>query len=223
MGNINVKMVTTDDEFNAKVRFALSKKYAKRLDSNLRIIRKRVRSLLEETLASDPTVQELLNGQLKVDFGLTDELANSAVSQIIGAIGEAVSAEFFAGGATRGNAGSNKIVGTVRILINGLQASGIILGRVKGSYDSNGSNIDWLRWLMTQGSRVVVAGYEVVSTVEYDGRSRSGGGFMIKTGGDFRVDPEHAGVAGDNFITRAISRTAPGIKTIIKEEIKRGF
>jgi hypothetical protein len=220
---IKVELRTSDSEFNAKIRFALSKKMTKKLESRITTIARRSRILLRTAILNNETVQDLISGQLKVDFGLTEDLARSSVSQIINAIGDAVSVEFFPGGASGDRVGGGYKIGTIRVLINGNQASGIVLGKANVSYDSNGSKIDWLRWLMTAGSQVVIAGYEVASTVDYDGRSRSGGGFMIKTGGDFRVDPEHAGTAGDNFITRAISSIGPEIGKIIKEEIKRGF
>ena len=223
MGNISLRVTSTDREFNAKVRFALSKKMTKKLESRITVITRRVRIALRTAILNNETVQDLVSGQLKVDFGLTDQRSREAVSEIVVAIGDAVSAEFFPGGASGDRAGGNYKIGTIRILINGNQASGIVLGKVNGSYDSNGSKIDWLRWLMTAGSQVVVAGYEVASTVDYDGRSRSGGGFMVKTGGDFRVDPKHAGTAGDNFITRAISSIGPEIGRIIKEEMKGAF
>ena len=223
MGKLSLKIVTTDNEFNAKIRLALSKKMTKKLETTVSRILKRVRILIRGNITLNKTVRSLLEGQLKVDFGLTDQVARKAVSEIVGAIGDAVSASFFPGGASGDRAGGNYKIGTIRILVNGSQASGIVLGRTGGSYQSGGSNIDWLRWLMTAGSQVVVASHEVVSTAGYDERSRSGGGFMLKTGNDFRVDPEHAGTAGDNFITRVIRDSGPEISAIINEEMKRAF
>ena len=46
---------------------------------------------------------------------------------------------------------------------------------------------------------------------------------MIKTGGAFRVHPDHAGTPGDNFITRAIVDSEPLIEKIINEEFQRLF
>ena len=76
---------------------------------------------------------------------------------------------------------------------------------------------------MTRGTEVVVEGFEVVSTASYDDRSRSGGGFMLQTGGAFRVAPEFAGTAGDNFVSRAIIANGPNIRKIIQEEFRRLF
>ena len=53
---------------------------------------------------------------------------------------------------------------------------------------------------------------------KYDERSRSGGGFMLPTGGAFRVAPEFAGTPGDNFITRAIIANQNNISNIIRTE-----
>ena len=79
-------------------------------------------------------------------------------------------------------------------------------------------------WLLTKGSQVIIEEFELVSTVHEDHKSRSMGGFMLKTRrGDFRVPPAFAGIHGDNFITKALISNQPIIRRIVREEVKRVF
>jgi hypothetical protein len=44
---------------------------------------------------------------------------------------------------------------------------------------------------------------------------------MIKTGGDFRVDPQFAGTQDNNFLTEIVNGSRVLIENIIKEEINK--
>jgi hypothetical protein len=89
-----------------------------------------------------------------------------------------------------------------------------------GSYDSNGYIINWMDWLLNRGSQVVVSGFESVFSVNAN-NSRSGLGFMLKSGNSFRVDPRFAGTKDDNFLTRIVTESRTAIENIIKEEINK--
>ena len=116
-----------------------------------------------------------------------------------------------------------KTLGNLVIQIDPATISALIqVSTSNAVYNSNGHQITWLDWLMTRGTKVVVEDFEFVST-DYDDKSRSGGGFMLPTGGVFRVDPKFAGTAGDNFITKAIIANDENIRRIIQEEFKRLF
>ena len=75
-------------------------------------------------------------------------------------------------------------------------------------------------WLLNKGSQVVVSGFESVFSVD-GSKSRSGLGFMFKTGNSFRVDPRYSGTKDDNFLTRLINNNRPAIEIIIKDEINK--
>jgi len=64
MGNISLRVTSTDREFNAKVRFALSKKMTKKLESRITVITRRVRIALRTAILNNETVQDLVSGQL---------------------------------------------------------------------------------------------------------------------------------------------------------------
>jgi hypothetical protein len=216
MANARLKLVTTPSQFAATVQFLVAPKVDKLLVKAKPAIQNRISHLLRIAIQGSATVQDLKNGQLRVDFGLTDDAAASAVVDIVNAVLSSINVFFKK--TPRG-----KTLGTLVIQIDPASVSAIVQTSSIGSYLSDGYKITWLDWLMTRGTEVVVEGFEVVSTASYDDRSRSGGGFMLQTGGAFRVAPEFAGTAGDNFVSRAIIANGPNIRKIIQEEFRRLF
>jgi len=216
MPNARLKLVTTPSQFAATVQFLVAPKVDKLLVKAKPAIQNRISNLLRTSMQNSPTIQSLKGGELQVDFGLTDGAASAATNDIVNAVLSSINV--FLKKSQRG-----KTLGTLVIQIDPAIVSAAVQSSSMGSYLSGGHQIAWLDWLMTKGSEVVVEGFEVSSTVGYDDRSRSGGGFMLPTGGAFRVHPDHAGTPGDNFITRAIIANGPNIRKIIQEEFRRLF
>ena len=216
MAGARLKLVTTPSQFAATVQFLAAPKVDQLMVKAKPVIETRIANLLRTAIQASRTAQELKSGQLKVDFGLEDGVASAAITDIVNAVLSSVNVFFKS--PQRG-----KTLGTLVIQIDPATVSAVVETSNIGSYISNGHQITWLDWLMTKGTQVVVGGFEIVQTIDYDDRSRSGGGFMIETGGSFRVDPEFAGTPGDNFITRAIVANGPNIRRIIQEEFRRLF
>lgn len=181
-----------------------------------------IRKLVKLSLLSNPTLESVRRGQLRIDFGLTEQQAAESVAGIINAITNNVSVNL-----SKGSRDARIIITIASIKLDELS------GVPGASYDSEGGLVDWLNWLLTKGTQVVVEGYEVLSTIKvsedgeadqaYDHKSRSGGGFMIETGGSYRVDPSHSGTSTDNFVTRSIKSVRNEIVILMKRHLKRAF
>ncbi len=216
MAGTRLRLVTTPSQFAATVQFLVAPKVDDILIKAKPAIQNRISNLLRTAIEGSPTIQSLKGGELQVDFGLTDGEAAAATQDIVNAVVSAVNVFFQK--SKRG-----KTLGNLVIQIDpAIVSTAVQTSTTNGIYNSNGNQITWLDWLMNKGTQVVVEGFEVVST-DYDERSRSGGGFMLPTGGVFRVAPEFAGTAGDNFVTRAIIANGPNIRKIIQEEFRRLF
>jgi hypothetical protein len=213
MASGRLRLLTTDAQFSATVNFLVAPKINKILRKAKPLIQRKVSDLLRTVIEGSPAIRSLEDGVLRVDFGLEDGMADSATRDIVNAVVSSLVVEFQAPKSKR-----SLTLGSLSIRIDpGTVAALVQISTTAGIYNSNGHNISWLNWLMTKGTEVVVEEFDVVST-EYDERSRSGGGFMIKTGGAFRVAPEFAGTPGDNFITRAIIANQNNISNIIRTE-----
>ena len=217
MAGTRLRLVTTPSQFAATVQFLVAPKADKILTKAKPAIQNRISNLLRTAIEGSLTIQSLKGGQLQVDFGLTDGAADAATRDIVNAVVSAVNVFFQ-------KSRQGKTLGNLVIQIDPAIVSTVVqTSTTNGIYNSNGNQITWLDWLMNKGTQVVIEGFEVGSTANYDERSRSGGGFMLPTGGVFRVAPEFAGTAGDNFITRAIIANGPNIRRIIQEEFRRLF
>ena len=219
MAGTRLRLVTTPSQFAATVQFLVAPKVDKILTKAKPVIQNRISNLLRTAMESSPTIQDLKGGQLQIDFGLTDGAADAATRDIVNAVVSAVKV-FIRPPKTK----RAKTLGSLVIQIDPtIVSTAVQTSTTNAIYSSNGHQITLLYWLMNKGVEVAVEDFEVVSTIYYDAKSRSGGGFMIKTGGAFRVHPDHAGTPGDNFITRAIIANEENIKRIIQEEFRRLF
>lgn len=162
-----------------------------------------ISAIISRVLFGSATVNDLLNGKLKDDFGLTGNLVTTAIQNIINHISQNIEIKVEQG------FGNTAVVVKVNILPGDL---GKITSVPGGSYVSygiyGGGNVDWLEWLLTRGTQVVIGKFWLFPYAE--GRTRSGGTSIMepiigkKDRDSFRVDPNHAGTLQDNFITRAL-------------------
>lgn len=162
-----------------------------------------ISDIISRVLFGSATVNDLLNGKLKDDFGLTGNLVTTAIQNIINHISQNIEIKLEQG------FGNTAVVVKVNILPGDL---GKITSVPGGSYVSygiyGGGNVDWLEWLLTRGTQVVIGKFWLFPHAT--GRTRSGGSSIMKpikgkkARDPFRVDPNHAGTSQDNFITRAL-------------------
>jgi len=215
---MRLRLKTTDIQFSAMTSTLLAKRTQAVIRGAQGAIERRIESLMRQRLSNDPIIDELQNGVLALDFGLNPTVAAAAVSEMIEGMNQAVSVKI-----TRGR---NGFAG-IRIIVNPV---GAIENIPAGSYDSNGHAIEWMNWLLNKGSEVVVNGFESIfsfndasdpTSVSNAGESRSGLGFMVPTGGNFRVNPKFAGTSGDNFLTKIVVRSQLDIENIIRQEINK--
>lgn len=212
MGQLFLR-VNRDIKLTGEVKSQVEKRVFKGFSRAALRIEQRVRELVVNRMAQDPVFSSLLVGTLQWDFGLTNEMASSAVSTI-----------------------QKFILDHLEVSVKKSRASDFSnleldwspdlkeLSQLPiASYTSEGGDVPWLYWLLFRGSEVVNKEYEAVYTAEYLPGLRSGRAYMDK-GGVFRVDPRFSGTEFSNFITKIMSDLEKQIVQIFREEItKRAF
>ena len=78
-----------------------------------------------------------------------------------------------------------------------------------------GVTLEWLRWLLEEGARPIIIGYEYAPQT---GRGRSNSGTM-KSGVSWRIKPTWAGTPENNFVTRSLINREKDIEKIIGKAI----
>jgi hypothetical protein len=86
--------------------------------------------------------------------------------------------------------------------------------------------VDWLEWLLTRGTQVVIGDFWLFEHAR--GSTRSGGSSIMRRIENiprepFRVDPNFSGTIDDNFITRAIQSQSDELLRVLGSAVNRSF
>lgn len=208
---VNLKINTKD--FVKNILDGINADLKARVKSIRKPAKEKIAALIERELVASHTVKSLILGQIRHDFGLTVEKAENAVISMISYMSKNIQI------LSKFNKTSTTI--TINLLPIDKEFIESIVGGKFTSY-KNGiptGIVDWADWLITKGTQVVITGFHEETDAANSGRS--GGNTIMKSGGIFRVEPQHAGTEDDNFITRAIYPKAEAILQIVFDEITR--
>lgn len=210
--------------FHTATDIEVSKVLNKRLPDISNSIKPELSVIMGSALANSETVKSLLIGKLKDDFGLSGNIASTAMTNIIDYISKNITV----------NIKQSKKSGGILTLVVEIPTGDIknIANLPGGSYTSKGQGkfseggkVDWLEWLLTKGTQVVIGDFWLYPYAK--GYTRSGGSSVmlkiVNQGQPFRVDPGHAGTETDNFITRAIEPFANRMMEIARDAVSRRF
>lgn len=198
-----MKILDSDKAITKSINKIIAGQAETRLKSKKKTIRNNIKIALTASLVSSPEIISLSSGDLRVDFGLTDDPSDDIVSSVVSTIRLGINPVRSTG---------NKIKGGISLYIQPSTYSNLLSLTGSTQQIEDGSLLPWMSWLLTAGDNVLVADFGVV----YEGgRGRSGGGYMSKDATPFRVDPFFSGVIEDNFVTRAIDRAYPSFVTAI--------
>ena len=209
MSKGTIQIIDSVDSVKAKINFAFREEVDKRMKAAAPLIEARAGTLIASRLISTPHARSILGGKLKVDFGLSDAVATSALIELISAVKKSIRVQL------KKTQGSTLVFSmSISILPEGLSS---VLS-VIGNYSSNGHEIGWMEWLLTKGVEIIIDDYFVAYGLSSP-NSRSGGGIMVKSGTSgrhFRVDPAFAGTENDNFVINTIRESLPEIGQIMR-------
>jgi hypothetical protein len=210
----------TDEKiiFNA-LRDDITKKVQSAIGKITQDVKPKISAIILKTLNDSNTVQSLLSGKLKDDFGLFGNVVNVTVVNITKQISDNININIAR--STKSNAILNT---TLEILPTTDYAK--IISVPGGSFPSRGGNVDWLEWLLLRGTQVVIGDFWIFRNAT--GFTRSGGNSIMKKiesvpREPFRVDPNHAGTLDDNFITRAIQSASDDILNALVASVDRSI
>lgn len=208
-----------DDKIIYALQRDVVKKFKKIIPQIKSEIKPKISSIVLDKLNQSDTVQSLLSGKLKDDFGLFGNVVNVTIKNIVDKISEGIELNMDF---------SQKSGSIVTTALDILPYSDFpkIASVAGASFPSAGGNVDWLEWLLARGTQVVIGDYWIFPYAK--GRTRSGGNSIMKMieskpREPFRVDPNYAGTLTDNFITRAIESTRDDISKVLLEAVGRRF
>ncbi len=183
----------------------------------------RVRQRIKELIDGSPEYESMVNGELRGHLGLVD--ASLLIEVIIKKIQDNVVVESEA----MIRRGEDYVGGmVVKVLRQDFQD---VLGLDVASYVSVNKlgeehPVDWLRWLLLEGSDEIIETHWYLNSDDTSDYSRTKLGIMVPVGGSHQgwSVPELTGTLYDNWLTRALKPLAEGeIGFMLKEEFNRRF
>lgn len=218
-------MIIDATEFDRKVKTAMGLEILAAIYRNelefLSILKEKTR----ERVNASPSVQSMYAGILRYHFGFIKGQENEYVEPVINAIIDSIKltvrpASFVS------NIATPLDITMIDVDYDQLANTG------RSTYISINSKgeqheVPWLTWLLTEGTQIVVYKFSMIKslTPEQRDRSRSGQALMVHSDSKhYRVPPEHAGVDGDNFITKCFDDVLVAeLGTLVETTLLRGM
>lgn len=211
MGQIRLKLIDSPVQIQKDINRALADHVNQIVIKGRGKLLSRVKPLVANWILEQPEVESLLDGKsgsLAAQVGIPHGQNEAVVEYLVSAMVSATNIKIqpFDVKLTRGRLDLNFQPSDFGNLLD----AGIFEVVTK-----KGIKLEWLRWLLEEGSKPIIIGYEYTPS---SGKGRSNAGTM-KAGSAWRIEPSFAGTPDNNFITRAFSRREKDIEKLFAQVI----
>jgi len=203
---LNFRLTTPIKEIERLMLVAIAEEYNSKLQLIADIVQAKIAFLIVEKIKNSDIYRELVNGKLKTEFGLVD-----AEQRVQAVISKWVSSISFKLDTVKPKA--RTVSGGFRIMAIASDFNDVIQ-LAEATLFANGGEVPWLRWLLLDGYKNLIADY----TIQYGNyaRSRTGTALMRRSSSKYyKVPTEFAGLYGDNWITKLFDNIDAEIEQIM--------
>ncbi len=189
----------------SKAERAMLDSLARQLNERLRKVRtefrKRVRALIKEILLHTPEAESMYTGGvLAAEFGFYPGVGEIRVDAVANRVKDSARVYF-----SKIRRTGTQLAGRIRIQMVVSDFSDVFSIPEQSYITEKGDELEWLKWLLLEGDRIINAEYGVVFGKSKN--SRSGNAVMLPIGSKFkrpfRVNPRYSGTKDNNWLTRA--------------------
>jgi hypothetical protein len=159
-------------------------------------IRRAVKPVIVDAIYDCPEMESLRSGKLRYDLGVKTD----PTLLISWSVADTMKLQY---------AYSNQYIFNFSISIQPGRYENLLDLPQSVFISENGKKVPWLEWLLTNGTKVIMADFGVLYK---EGAGRTDGAITVKNVTPFMIDPAFAGVSGDNFISRALNKNAQKIQ-----------
>jgi hypothetical protein len=159
-------------------------------------IRRAVKPVIVDAIYDCPEMESLRSGKLRYDLGVKAD----PTLLISWSVADTMKLQY---------AYSNQYIFNFSISIQPGKYENLLDLPQSVFISENGKKVPWLEWLLTNGTKVIMADFGVLYK---EGAGRTDGAITVKNVTPFMIDPAFAGVSGDNFISRALNKNAQKIQ-----------
>jgi len=213
-GNFTIG-IELDPSFSAKFQKELSREITLKLSSVLPAALAKIKIMLgnvvRERISMSPEYQAISGGRFRGELGLPD--GSKKINDIMNIWAEGISVTYLKStGIGFGTINIGILESSWEDVLSSSQAELTYTSR-KGT-----KTLEWLRWMLKEGSRAIVSGYEFMPQSR---SSRTGLGIMVKRRGSWKIPTQFAGTDSDNFATRALHGIEKDIDIVVRRELTR--
>ena len=191
-------------KFEADVIKEIKKKFRRVGSAIAKRTENAIQALITLRLSGSEAVSSLAGGELRAQFGLVD--GETRISSIIEMWAKALNVTYFP------MVGK---LGSIVIVMDEAFVNDVINMPIASFVTEKGTHLEWLRWLLLEGSAPIVGEYGFKSSP----KGRTGQGIMVKKRGkSWSVPAQFQGIEGNNFVTQALDGIELEIQAIIRRE-----
>jgi hypothetical protein len=176
------------NELRERAKSLVQKNYAK--------IRRAVKPVIVDAIYECPEMESLRSGKLRYDLGVKID----PTLLIAWSVADTMKLQYTY---------SNQYIFNFSISIQPGRYGNLLDLPQSVIISENGKKIPWLEWLLTNGTKIIMADFGVLYK---EGTGRTGGAITVQNITPFMIDPAFAGVVGDNFISRALNKNSQKIQ-----------
>lgn len=185
------------------------------LQRNVKQVEIDIRKLVEDAIKRQPEYKSLLGGKLQSELGVTHP--QHRLDEIIRIIVDSIEVKV-----NKLKESGGQLTGGLEIQFVKTKFADLLKAPVASYITDKGVKIEWLSWLLLEGDKLIVRQYMI--GIDPKNYARTGlGQIMINTPkkqGGWRVPPEFAGTAENNFITRALIEVYNDIGKLLEGAVR---
>lgn len=166
---------------------------------NLNAIKYDIQAILPMVLKSSDVYKEITQGNLGAEIGIPAGEETARMDEIIDILSQQVEVQY-----RRMRMTGSGFFGGLLFYIFEDDFNKVLASSASTIQTDKKQDLPWMEWLLKDGDKIIIKEYEV--DFRNSKASRSGKAIMIPTSGGFwKVPAQFAGVANNNWISRAIT------------------
>ena len=207
--------IRLDSNFSSKFNKDVTKDIAKKIEMRASSIQEKIanniRQAVRDALTTVPEYREITGGILRAELGIPD--SSSRIAFVVDT--------WINGIFVKTKTGKSPFLSIEIGILQNDYGDVLSLPAAQYTYHSNKFGtvtIPWLKWLLIEGDKRIVAKYEVAPNAA---RSRTGTVIMVRRERSaWQVPAQFSGTAANNFATRALGNIDQVIDRIVEQAIK---
>jgi hypothetical protein len=208
---LGLKILESNSQIQKSILMALLPECIAFMKHSMNQLKATIPDIVAQSIYNRPEYQSLVGGTLRLELGIPD--ANAKIAELIQIWINNIEFVYNPPVISASKIKSNFAVNMIKADFS--DALGTDAAYVRDNI--RGYSLPWLEWLLLDGSKAIVPGYDVVLGPSL--RSRTGLALMRISNSDWRVPSEFAGTIGDNWITRAIDDASGDIMTALERSL----